>query len=76
MAEDLLGGVLGGEDGQAESEASEPAANAEAYALAGRLGDQPFSARAITASGDIWRPEMRPFRQDARFSALMAYGAV
>ena len=53
MAEDLLGGVLGGEDGQAESEASEPAANAEAYALAGRLGDQPFSARAITASGDI-----------------------
>ena len=43
-----------------------------AYALAGRIADQPFGAHGITLSGDLWRPEMRPFRKDARFAALMA----
>ena len=42
------------------------------YALAERIADQPLGAHGITLSGDIWRPEMRPFRKDARFAALMA----
>ena len=52
MAEDLLGGVLGGEDEQPETEASQAAAGAEAFAaaVAARLsGNDPGVARETEA---------------------------
>jgi hypothetical protein len=42
-----------------------------AYALAGRVADQFPRAPSITIGGDAWAPEMRPFRQNARFQAFV-----
>jgi adenylate cyclase len=43
-----------------------------AYALADRLANRFPHAQNITLSGDVWTPEMRAFREDSRFQALMA----